>query len=84
MSKRTTGAAQAAPDPRRRGGKAGKNLQPSRLLRAPAELWALLDRAVEHADCDGFSDWARHVLALAAADELGIDPLEALRSVRAS
>jgi len=72
-----------------RSGKSGRNLQPQRQLRAPAAFWALLDRAIaaNAADPDvggyaGWSGWARHHLAIAAADELGIDPLDALRQVK--
>lgn len=77
----------AAPAPRkRRSGPSGRNLQPQRQLRAPPEFWALLDRAIAaNADSkhtggySGWSDWARHHLAIAAADELGIDPMVALK-----
>lgn len=90
MTKRTTGAAHAAPAPRkRRSGASGRNLQPQRQLRAPAAFWQLLDRAIQ-ANADGpniggysgWSDWARHHLAIAAADELGIDPGDALEVLR--
>lgn len=91
MTKRTTGAAQAAPrapkpTKRKGGGPSGKNLQPQRQLRAPAAFWALLDRAIAAnaegrapGGYSGWSDWARHHLAIAAADELDMDPTEALR-----
>lgn len=72
-----------------RSGPSGLNTQPQRQLRASAEFWALVDRALAtnaHSDSQagytGWSDWARHVLAIAAADELGVDPLEALRTTR--
>lgn len=86
--------AKPVPAPRKRlggpSGKPGVHRQAQRLLRAPQAVFDLLDKAIEHnAESDdtggysGFSDWARHVLVIAAADELGIDPLEALRSAKA-
>lgn len=70
-------------------GKPGKHRHPARPLRAPKAFFDLVDQAVEHnAESEapggyaGFSDWARHHLAIAAADELGIDPLEALQLLK--
>lgn len=70
--------------------RSGKNRQPGRILRANTATFALLDRAIAHnaegptpGGYAGFSDWARHQLVIAAADELGIDPLEALGSLTA-
>lgn len=78
MTKRTTGAAQTAPAPRkRRSGKSGKNRQAQRQLRAPDALWSLVDRALDKTG-ESWSDWARAALAIVAADELGMDPLDAL------
>lgn len=82
-----------APEPRKRfsgpSGKPGVHRQAQRLLRAPQSVFDLLDRAIEHnaeskdtGGYSGFSDWARHILVIAAADELGIDPLDALQSVQ--
>ncbi len=93
MTNRTPGAAaESAPGPaprKRRGGpsgKAGKHLHPLRRFHAPKALFDLIDKAIEHnADSknnggySGWSDWARHHLAIAAADELGIDPIDALK-----
>lgn len=87
MTKRTTWATKAAPAHAPKV--SGKNIQPQRLLRAPKAFFDLIDRAIGHnANSDntggyaGFSDWSRHHLAIAAADELGIDPLDALRSFK--
>lgn len=66
MTKRTTGAAQAAPAPRkRRSGKSGRNRQAGRLLRADPALWALVDAAIA-LDGGSWSEWARRVLSAAA------------------
>lgn len=97
MAKRITGAAKAAlapaaPEPKkRRGGPSGApgaHRYNARPLRSPEAFFELCDRAVEHdAESEspggygGFSGWARHHLALAAAEELGIDPLEALKAL---
>lgn len=98
MTKRITGAAQAAPvlaEPKKRlggpSGKPGKHRHP-RLppIHAPEPLRKLIDRAIDHnatrrhgsGGYAGFSDWARHHLAIAAADELGIDPMDALKLLR--
>jgi len=48
------------------GGVSGRNTQPQRLLRAPAELWSLVDQAVADSG-DTWSNWARHTLAAEAA-----------------
>lgn len=93
MSKRQSGAATVAPGPRKRlsgpSGKPGVHRQSQRLLRAPEAVFALVDRAIAHnaeseqtGGYSGFSEWARHVLVIAAADELGIDPLDALALVK--
>ena len=88
-----TRAPRAAPNPHVRpggsvGGLGGKHLQSQRLLRAPKAFFDLVDRAIDHnaeskatGGYSGFSDWARHQLAIAAADELGIDPLDALKMI---
>lgn len=70
-------------------GKPGKHAHPVRRFHAPRLFFDLVDRAIEHnaerkhgnGGYSGFSDWARHHLAIAAADELGIDPLEALATL---
>lgn len=69
-------------------GKPGKHKHPARPLRAPVAFFELVDRAIEHnaesrapGGYAGFSDWARHQLVIAAADELGIDPWEALKTL---
>lgn len=67
--------------PRPRSGMHINSRRPLTATRAELELW---DRAVEHAQDDSWAEWARDVLTIAAADELGIDPLEALQSVRAA
>jgi len=74
MSKRTTGAARAAPagpapDKKRRGGPSGKNKQEGRLLRGDAYLWATVDAAVERSGL-GWSEWARRALLAAAAEQV--------------
>lgn len=66
---------------RRKGDKSGKHAEPRRKLTAPQEAWDLWDRAREHAQDDSWAEWARNVLTIAAADELGIDPQEALAEV---
>lgn len=82
-----------SPEPKkRRGGPSGApgtHRHKARPLRAPDAFFELVDRAVEHNEnskapggYSGFSDWARHQLVIAAADELGIDPLDALMSIR--
>lgn len=58
--------------------RSGKHADPRRKLSAPPECWELWERAREHALDDSWAEWARHVLTIAAADELGIDPQEAL------
>lgn len=73
MPKRTQGAAQVAPRPR-----SGVHINPRRKITAPQAALDLWDRAADHADDDCFADWARGVLTVAAAEELGIDPVEAL------
>jgi len=85
-------SAPAEPPKKRFGGpsgKAGKHHHPAHIFRAPKEFRAVLDRAIEHnADgpnpggYQGFSDWVRHHLALAAADELGMDPADVLALLR--
>ncbi len=45
-------------------------------LRAKLDRNALQGRAVEHALEPSWAEWARHVLNLAACDELGLDPLD--------
>lgn len=69
------------PVPRRKGDKSGKHAEPRRKLSAPKEAWDLWERAREHALDDSWAEWARAVLTIAAADELGIDPQEALAEV---
>lgn len=92
MSKAKPAALPSEPRKRFSGpsGKPGVHRQAQRLLRAPQVVFDLLDQAIEHnaeseatGGYSGFSDWARHVLVIAAADELGIDPLEALQRVKA-
>lgn len=46
-------------------GPSGLNRQPQRLLRAPAELWALVDQAVARSG-GNWSDWARATLEATA------------------
>lgn len=92
MTKRNTGAAQAAaPAPKKRpSGKPGRHAHPMRRFHAPQAALDLIDQAIEHnaqrkrgnGGYSGFSDWARHHLVLAAADELGIDPLDALTTLK--
>lgn len=67
--------------PRRRGDKSGRHEAPRRKLSAPQEAWDLWERARAHAADASWAEWARHVLTVAAADELGIDPAEALDEV---
>lgn len=50
----------------------GRNQAPRRLLGAPPEAWELMDRAAEK-QITSWSDWARGVLAIAVAQELGRD-----------
>lgn len=64
---------------RRKGGPPGKHAEPRRQLCAPREAWDLWDRARKHALDESWAEWARGVLTVAAAEELGIDPQEALR-----
>lgn len=66
---------------RRKGDKSGKHAEPRRKLSAPQEAWDLWERARKHALDDSWAEWARNVLTIAAADELGIDPQEALAEV---
>lgn len=73
------------PAKKRHSGPSGKSKLPVRRCHAPKAFWELVDRAIEHnreSKNDGgyanYSDWSRHHLAIAAADELGIDPMEAL------
>lgn len=65
----------------RKSGPSGKHAEPRRKLSAPQEAWDLWERARQHALDDNWAEWARHVLTVAAADELGIDPSEALDAV---
>jgi len=72
MSKRTTGAARAAPagpapDKKRHGGPSGKNKQEGRLVRGDAYMWATVDAAVEASGLR-WSEWARQALLAAAAE----------------
>ena len=61
---------------------AGKHRNPRRLLTFTPDELELWERAVEHAEWpDSWADWARHVLTIAAADELKLDPLEALQKL---
>lgn len=73
MTRRTDGAVKTAPRPR-----SGMHVDPRRKLSAPRAAWELWDRAAESADDDTWAEWARGVLTIAAADELGIEPTEAL------
>lgn len=62
---------------RRRSGKhAGKRRQ----ITTHAEVWALMDQARRAALEPSWSEWALTRLVIAAADELGLDPLECLSS----
>lgn len=74
MTKRTNGAATAAHRPR-----SGMHVEHRRNLSAPDAAWELWQRAVDKAQDDSWAEWARNALVLQAADELGIDPHEALR-----
>jgi hypothetical protein len=80
---RVAGSTTPAPaKPRkRRSGASGLNLQQQRQLRANPAVWALVERALAKTG-EGWSDWARAALVIVAADELGIDPLDALRECR--
>jgi hypothetical protein len=62
---------------KRKSGPSGLNQQPQRQLRANDALWALVDRAIEHAG-GTWSPWARRALVMAAAKELGISQQQAL------
>jgi hypothetical protein len=57
--------------------RSGKYANPRRPLTAPKEAFELWDHAAEHYGSD-WADWARGVLTVAAADELKLDPMEAL------
>ncbi len=70
-----------ATPPRRKGDKSGEHAAPRRKLSAPQEAWDLWEQARKHALDNSWAEWARHVLTIAAADELGIDPQEALAEV---
>lgn len=61
--------------------RSGRHANPRRNLTAPAKAFAYWDRAAEHNVRD-WADWARGVLTVAAADELGEDPLEALEVLK--
>lgn len=61
----------------------GKHATRRRPLSASDEAWDLWERAREHALDDSWAEWARAVLTIAAAEELGIDPQEALAEVDA-
>lgn len=63
---------------RRKSGPSGKHQDPRRKLSAPQEAWELWERAREHALDDSWAEWARNVLTIAAAEELGIDVQQAL------
>ena len=56
-------------------GPSGRNVNPRRKISAPPEAWRLMDRAAERA-IESWSEWARGKLALAVADELGLEPEE--------
>jgi hypothetical protein len=79
VTKRTNGAAttKAAPKPRQ----SGKNQQPGVLVRDTPAAIALWTRAAKAANVGSRNDWATNVLTVAAADQLGLDPLEALQAV---
>jgi hypothetical protein len=73
VSKRTTGAG-STPAPRPRSGK-----HVSRRLKVSLDDEALhLLRAAAHAEHETMSDWVRSRLAVAVADELGLDPLDTM------
>lgn len=73
MTKRTNGAATAAPRPR-----SGMHVDPRVQFSVPRAALALWRRAAEHAGDRVFAEWLRAALTLRAADELGLDPTEAL------
>lgn len=76
MPKRqTNGAAKTAQKPRRRS---GIHIDPRRPLSAPQAAWDLWARAVAQTKDESWAEWARGVLTVAAAEELGIEPSEAL------
>ena len=56
--------------------RSGRHANPRKLITAPAEDWAIMQRAAEHALEPSLAEWARHVLVIAACDELGLDPLD--------
>jgi hypothetical protein len=65
--------------PRKGGNRSGRRLNPVVKITMPREAIDYLRVASEHALVgDSLADWARGVLLIAAADELGDDPSEAL------
>ena len=51
-------------------------------VRVPAQMIELWDAATEHSNCETRTEWIVSSLALQAADELGLDPVAALRGAR--
>jgi hypothetical protein len=71
--------------PKRRGGPSGTpgvHRQASVLVRAPQWAMDLIDEAAAQSNSGTRSDWLRTSLIIQAADELGLDPLAALRGER--
>lgn len=74
---RTPRSIGAGPEPKKRAsGPSGAHRTPRRFLGLPAEAWDLVDRATaEQPVCEGdWGAWVRGVLAMAVADELGLEP----------
>ncbi len=71
--------------PKRRSGPSGTpgvHRQASVLVRAPQWAMDLIDEAAERSNSGSRSDWLRTSLIIQAADELGLDPLAALKGER--
>lgn len=60
-------------DVRRRS---GRHVNPRHLLTLDPADYALQRQAADHALEPNWTEWARHVLNIAACDELGLDPLD--------
>jgi hypothetical protein len=73
VTKRTNGAATAAPRSR-----SGGHVNPRVPLSAPQKAWDFWRLAAVTAGDDSWAEWARHALTIQAAEELGVDPVTAL------